>query len=398
MNNSFLKTQGTRTFSGTRPVILTGVNLGGWLMMEGYILYSRNVAEQTFKKEFLSAHGDRGLREFEKTFRENFITEKDFRRIADAGLNCIRLPFNCRLIEKAPYQYDRQGLEWLKRAVRWAKKNKLWVILDLHAAPGAQNHDWHSDSLGTAELWRKRSYQERTVELWSYLAAEFRNEETVAGYDILNEAVLGDTKLLNDFYRRLIRTIRRADPHHIVFVEGNHWAMDLDCLDDFDDGNLALSAHFYRPMEFTFNLVPGLKYPMKKFSRAEMMKIFRQYHRLAARHQRPVLIGEFGVNARDGYYHEHLWLKDVLACFRDFQFHWTYWTYKAVKGAIFPDGLYSYRENPAWVSRQGPKYGWDNYAALWKDHKRDIVKSWRTENFQENTHVTAELRRAAWKM
>ena len=395
MKRTFLQTKGTGIFSGARPVMLRGVNLGGWLMMEGYMLHARNVAEQAFKKEFRSVHGPKGLAEFEKYFRDNFVTEKDFQRIAFSGFNCVRLPFNFRLIEKAPYRYDPVGVERLKTAVRWAKKNRLWVILDLHAAPGAQNHDWHSDSLGTAELWRKKSYQDRTAALWEYLAGCFKDEEAVAGYDVLNEAVLDDAKVLNSFYRKLIRAIRRSDPNHILFVEGNRWAMDLDCLDDFEDENLALSVHFYWPMEFTFNLVPGLSYPMKRFGKKEMKKALAVYARIARRRQRPIFVGEFGVNVRDGFYREHLWLKDILECFRDFQFHWTYWTYKTVKNSIFPDGIYSYRENPPWVSRQGPRLGWDNYAPLWEHNKHGIVRSWRTDMFQVNEHIGNELRQAA---
>ena len=32
-------------------------------------------------------------------------------------------------------------------------------------------------------------------------------------------------------------------------------------------------------------------------------------------------------------------------CFQEAGFHWTYWTYKAVKNHMFPDGIYSYFPN-----------------------------------------------------
>ena len=197
----FLRRDKTRIAAkGGKPVILQGVNLGGWLMMEAYILYAPNFPEQRFKREFAAALGQKALRLFEKKYRENFIRERDIQNIARLGFNCMRVPFNGRLVEKAPYRYDRNGVRFLDRVIRWAGKCGIWVILDLHAAPGSQNHDWHGDSAGKAELWTKENCQDRTLALWEFLADRYKNEEYVAGYDLLNEAVLDDTELLNRFY------------------------------------------------------------------------------------------------------------------------------------------------------------------------------------------------------
>jgi hypothetical protein len=43
----FLKTDKTRIVAkGKRPVFLRGVNLGGWLMMEAYLLHAQNLPEK----------------------------------------------------------------------------------------------------------------------------------------------------------------------------------------------------------------------------------------------------------------------------------------------------------------------------------------------------------------
>ncbi len=380
----FFKTSKTGIVRRDQAVRLKGVNLGGWLMMEGYILHAPNRAERVFKEEFQKALGRAALEDFETCFRENFIGETDFARISGWGFNCIRLPFNARLIETQPYHYDENGLGYLDCAVRWAKKYDLGVILDLHAACGAQNHDWHSDSLGPAELWDSKDCQDRTVALWECLAGRYQDETAVIGYDLLNEPVLDNTALLNAFYKRLITAIRRADPNHILFVEGNRWATDMDCLEDFEDGNLALSVHFYEPIDFTFNLVPLLSYASAGYDRGAILKRMEHYRRAAEKRGVPLFVGEFGVNARDGLYGEDHWLKDTLSVFDDMGFHWTYWTYKAVKNAALPDGLLSCRLNPAWINRQGPRTGWDTYARLWPEKKEEIIASWRSENFEEN--------------
>lgn len=391
----FLQVQKSQLVHAGERVRLRGVNLGGWLMMEGYILHSLNQPEHRFKEHFARTSGAAALAEFEKEFRGHFIQEKDFELLAEWGFNCLRLPFNCRLIDLADPQ-GGEGIRYLDAAIRWAKKYKLWVILDLHAAWGAQNHDWHSDSNGEARLWHDPAAQKKTFALWSFLADRYRKEPRIAGYDLLNEAVVEEAETLNAFYRDLIREIRLVDRNHVIFVEGNKWATDLACLERFPDDQLALSIHFYEPLDYTFNYVPGLYYPLNGpgggYNKGTMRQRMESYAALAARYEAPVLVGEFGVNARDGHYGEDQWLSDLLKVFDDLQYHWTYWTYKAVKNSIFPDGILSSRDNPVWVSRQGPTLGWDNYSRFWPEKKKEIILSWETAAFQPNSKILNVLK------
>ncbi|MBN1870190.1 MAG: cellulase family glycosylhydrolase [Candidatus Omnitrophica bacterium] len=396
---NFLKTDKTRIVTeDKKPVFLRGVNLGGWLMMEAYILHAPNYPEQKFKKEFADALGKNALHAFEDAFRSHFITEGDFKNISRLGFNCIRLPFNGRLVEKAPFRYDKHGTRFLDQAVRWARQYKIWLILDLHAAPGAQNCDWHSDSLGKAELWTKRKNQERAWALWEFLADRYRDEDCIAGYDLLNESVLKDTGLLNRFYQQMIKRIRGIDKNHILFIEGNTWATDVECLEEYDDDNYALSIHNYEPLEFVFNFVKNLSYPLKParggWNETKIRRNLSRYLDISQKRNVPMFAGEFGVNVCGGMSGEDRWLADILKCFNDYGFHWTYWTYKAVKGGIFPDGLYSYVENPPWVNRPGPLTGWDTYKQHWPEHRKAMAQSWRTENFRLNKEIGKVLKDA----
>lgn len=119
-----------------------------------------------------------------------------------------------------------------------------------------------------------------------------------------------------------------------------------------------------------------------------------RYARVSRKRQVPVYLGEFGINYRQGFFGEDGWLKDMLACCREYGFHWTYWTYKTVKSGIFPDGILSYYENPPWVNRQGPRTGWQTYRDLWRARKKEIVRSWRTDQFQENENILKSLQDA----
>jgi len=398
---NFLKVKKTKIVDrALSPVHLRGLNLGGWLMMEAYFMHAPNRAEQLFKKKFTAELGPTALKEFEKHFRASFIQEKDFAQIAKWGFNSLRVPFNFRLVESAPYKYSQAGLAYLDQVVKWAKKYKIWIILDLHAAPGAQNHDWHSDSLGPAELWTKESNRKRVYALWEFLADHFKDEEIIAGYDLLNESVTNDVKTLNKFYHELIKHIRKVDRNHILFIEGNRWSQDVEVLEEFKDDNVVISIHNYEPLQFTFNFIPHLRYPLKgkaspiqwneKVTRDHLLT----YKKFSERRHVPIHVGEFGVNYREGVYGEHIWLKEVLKCFNDYGFHWNYWTYKAVKHFMFPDGVMSYYPNTVWVNRPGPLYGWETYHSHWKDKRREMIESWDSKSFTVNTKVLEELQKA----
>lgn len=118
------------------------------------------------------------------------------------------------------------------------------------------------------------------------------------------------------------------------------------------------------------------------------------YYKLAEKWQVPIYVGEFGVNYRSPKYHGELrYLRDILDCFRRFDFHWTYWTYKTVDIAIYPNGIYQYLANAPWVKREGPILGWENFYHLWRSHKNKIAASWRTEKFTQNKYISNLLRR-----
>jgi len=380
----FLKVKNGNIISSSgRRIILQGVNLGGWLMMEGYILGGRNIPEQEFKNTFAKKQSKSALQEFTRLFRDNFIQEIDFKMVKRLGFNCVRIPFNFHLIQ------DREVFRYLEKAVEFSKKYQLWVILDLHAAPGSQNEDWHSDSLGQALLWKEKRFQVQFIKTWQFLAQRFKNENTIAGYDILNEGVCRNKKVMLGLYKQVVKAIREIDRNHIIFLEGNKWAQDIEFMGKPWDENMAYSIHFYMPLEFTFSFVRNLRYPGKigdgYWSKTTLKRALEKYYQLKKKWQMPIYVGEFGQNSRCVYCHKEFnWLLDTLALFEQFGFHWTYWTWKAVAQGVYPDGICQYQQNPAWISRQGPISGWETYYSLWHKQEKEISSSWRAENFTLN--------------
>jgi aryl-phospho-beta-D-glucosidase BglC (GH1 family) len=377
---------------------IKGVNLGGWLLMEGYILHGRNVSESFVKKNFEKKQGKKALREFEHLFRETFITEQDFKNLADMGATAVRLPFNHRLIERKPFRYQDEGFGYLQKALQWGEKHRIGIILDLHAAPGAQNCDWHSDSGGEALLWTSERFRKRTYALWEAVADRVKGSPALIGYDLLNEPVLdpGAVDQLKNFYREAVRRLRAVDPTHTLFLEGNAWAQQINFLGDLLDDKVTISIHTYHPLPFVFNFTPRYHFPgtieNDYWDPAKIRASLEPYHEFARKHGIRIFVGEFGVNWRGGYFGETQWLESMLSAYDEFGFDYTYWTYKAVANSVFPDGLYQYLPDNAYVRREGPTYGWENYEDLWDREKDGIVSFWKTEQYTPNTALIEKLR------
>src|SRR5258708_36681651 len=65
--------------------------------------------------------------------------------------------------------------------------------------------------------------------IWQRVAAHYRDEAAVLGYDLLNEPIPYFPQLapvnssLEPLYKKLTGEIRKVDGHHILFLGGAHW-------------------------------------------------------------------------------------------------------------------------------------------------------------------------------
>ena len=376
---------------------IKGVNLGSWLLMEGYILGGKNFGETQFKKRFEKLYGRNSLLEFERLFRDNYIQEIDFKSITAMGANTIRLPFNARLIETRPYSYEEKGFAYLEKALNLADKYGLKVILDMHAAPGAQNYDWHSDSNGKALFWTKKEFRLRTILLWERIIDRFKNKPSLLGYDVINEPVLAGTDIgiLKDFYKKAVRAIKTIDRKHEIFLEGENWGKRVEFMADIIEEQVNVSIHTYLPLSFTFNFTPFYKFPGRiegqLWDKKRVYKYILPYHKFAVKNKVSIFVGEFGIHWRGGFWGELKWLESILKTFEDFGFGYAYWTYKAMAHYAFPDGLYQYVPNSRFIGRDSSVLGWENYLLFWGEHKKEIVDFWQTKNFTPNKGVISVL-------
>jgi endoglucanase len=181
--------------------------------------------------------------------------EVDFQRIAAMGMNAVRFYMNYRTFESdtAPGTYLADGWQWLDDNVAWAKRHGVYLVLNMHVPPGG----FQSMGAGKA-LWERPELQERLVRLWTAIARRYRGEATIAGYDLLNEPVVTQSKQQwIDLAARLAAAIRAVDPEHLLFVErvnavGHDWAEDADRnFFTLPVSNVVYEFHFYEPFHFT---------------------------------------------------------------------------------------------------------------------------------------------------
>jgi hypothetical protein len=234
------------------PVILRGPNLGGWFVEEIWMMpFVADPPAGSDMKKIVDHHtlwttieqrlGKPAMMRIRTAFRENWITEADFARIKAAGFNHVRLPFLYDLFD------EPGGWAWIDRAIGWAAKHELYVVLDLHGAPGGQSDDHHTGFKGVNKLFYDEQKVEETKQLWRRIAMRYHNRSTVAAYDLLNEPMgAPDQNSLWRVQGELYKAIRSVDDRHaIIFEDGYKGLQDMPIPAEVGWNNVIASRHHY---------------------------------------------------------------------------------------------------------------------------------------------------------
>ncbi|AAW44208.2 hypothetical protein CNF01760 [Cryptococcus deneoformans JEC21] len=136
--------------------IVRGVNIGGWLVTEPFIVPSLYEKYQTSTPKAIDeytlsqAMGDNLATEMEEHYK-TFITEEDFALIAGAGLNYVRIALGYWAVETIDGEPYLAKVSWnyFLKAIDWARKYGLRVLVDFHSLPGSQNGWNHSGKSGS---------------------------------------------------------------------------------------------------------------------------------------------------------------------------------------------------------------------------------------------------------
>ena len=238
---------------GDKSAIVKGMGLGGWLMPEGYMLHidaPNGGGPTAIRNQMIDLIGEADTDQFFELYRANYVKEKDIAQIADWGFDHIRLPFHYRLFwDTDQERFDEDGFRLLDTFLQWCETHDLGVILDMHAAPGAQSDGGIADSDGEARLWTEPDkYWPLTIQIWREIARRYNTNKVIIGYDLINEPVTPDnvpTSDLRDLYVQIIEAVRPVDPNHIIFLEGNFFATTFGDLEPPPTDNMVYAFHKY---------------------------------------------------------------------------------------------------------------------------------------------------------
>jgi hypothetical protein len=306
----FVHTQGKEIVDGAgKPLLLRGTNLGNWLVPEGYMWHLNDGGPESPREiEALVTEliGPQRAHEFWHSYRENYITQADIHFLKQCGFNSIRVPLHYKFFETN----DAEGFTLLDRVIQWARQENLYIILDMHAAPGGQTGKNIDDSDGYPWLFSDASAQEHTTAIWQRLARHYRNNSTVLGYDLLNEPVPNYPKLgplnsaVEPLYKRLASAIRQVDPHHVLILGGSEWDTNFSIFGPPFDKNVVYTFHRYH-------------------AQAEQATV-QKYVDFRDKYSVPIWLGESGENSDE-------WIAKFVSVLEKNDIGWAFWPYKKMQ-------------------------------------------------------------------
>lgn len=322
----FLTVNGKKIVDGQgNEIILRGHSPGGWMLQEGYMLQMESFAnpQHQIRAKIEELIGPQQTEIFYQKWYENHFTRADFDLLADMGFNSIRLPMHYNLftlpIEDEPVPGQQTwldlGFQMVDTLLSWCEEREIYLILDMHAAPGGQGRDAAISDYDPTKpsLWESQQNKDKLVALWRKLAERYANEEWIGGYDLLNEPNWNFTGSnqngcsentnapLRQLYINITNAIREVDNNHIIFIEGNCWGNNHNGLTPPWDDKLVYSFHKYWSTNDTGSI--------------QWMINLRNTHNV------PIWCGESGENSNH-------WYTDAIRLFEANDIGWAWWTWK----------------------------------------------------------------------
>ena len=156
-------------------VLLRGMGLGGWMVQEGYMLQTSAYANPQWeiRQKIEETIGEEATEEFYDAWLHNHVQKSDIDSMKAWGFNSVRLPMHYNLftlpIEEEPVTGENTwleiGFELTDSLISWCKQNEIYVVLDLHAAPGGQGYDAAISDYNPANpsLWQSAENRNQNV-------------------------------------------------------------------------------------------------------------------------------------------------------------------------------------------------------------------------------------------
>lgn len=358
-SSDFLKANGKvlrKNYGNGDIVQLRGTNAGGWLVQEFWMTptaYSTGVScEMNIYQTLTNRFGEATMRDLVKVYQDNYWTESDFDNCVALGINCIRLPIWYMNLVDFNGNYLSNAFSRIDWFVQEAGERGLYVILDMHGAPGSQNGSDHSgidggDNKEAASqfFFGSNAYnnQQLYYDIWYRIAQRYKGNPTVAGYDLLNEPYCTYRynssypestlhSMLWDIYNNAYNVIRSVDPDHVIIMEATWDPWDLPDPSDYNWTNVMYEYHNY-----FYNDYDNANGGQVQSMRNKVDNIINQNYNV------PSYMGEFCFMNNTSAWQQGLQLLN------DSGLSWTTWSYK-VTSNNGNWGLYHQNVTPANVS------------------------------------------------
>ena len=308
-----IKPDGTKLF-------IMGTNLGNWLNPEGYMFkFNKTNSPRFIHEMFCQLVGPDFTAEFWKAFKDNYITGEDIRFIKSTGANTIRLPFHYKLFTDEDFMgqtANQDGFTRIDSVVKWCRESGLYLILDMHDAPGGQTGDNIDDSYGYPWLFESEASQQLYCNIWRKIADRYKNEPVILGYELFNEPIapyfqnMEDLNgMLENVYKKGVAAIREVDQNHIILLGGAQWNGNFKPFKDSKfDNKIMYTCHRYGG--------EPTKAAIQKFID------FRDSVNL------PMYMGEIGHNTNE-------WQTAFCRTMKENNIGYTFWPYKKMEGSGF---------------------------------------------------------------
>ena len=302
------------------------MGLGGWMLQEPYMLRLSGVAptQGAIRKRITDLIGPEKTATFYEAWLANHCRKVDIDSMARWGFNSVRLPMHYNLftppIEEEPVAgqitWNDKGFRMVDSLLQWCRQNRLYLILDLHAAPGGQGADIAIADRDTTKpsLWQSEANKKKTVALWRKLAERYAGEAWIGGYDLINETNWGfqnpadkngcaetENVPLRKLLQDITIAIREVDQKHLIFLEANCWANNYKGVLPLWDNNTVISFHKY----WNYNDTASIK----------------GFLDLREKHNAPIWMGESGENS-------NAWFTDAISLLEKNKIGWAWWPLK----------------------------------------------------------------------
>jgi endoglucanase len=309
----FMTTRG-KDVIGTngKPFLMKGTSLGNWLVPEGYMFKFKSVnSGRLINEAFEEILGPEETTKFWKLYQDSYITAGDIHFLKESGMNSIRIPFNYRLFTTENYcgQNDpNRGFVLLDRVIGWCKKEGIYVVLDMHCAPGGQTGDNIDDGYGYPFLFKSREMQQLTAKIWRRIADHYKNETTILGYDLLNEPIATYFNAdefnpsLEPVYKLITKAVRQVDKNHIIILGGAQWDSNFKPFGPPFDKKLIYQFHKY-------------------WTKTTGKEVIQDYIDFRDKYNVPIYCGETGENKDE-------WCEAFRKTLEENNIGWHYWPYK----------------------------------------------------------------------